>query len=129
MTRTAQHYLDMMRQNPGASVGFTLAAKAVYASRHGAWNGDDVSAIARDLKARYGESLTVAEVRREMGITAHATPGNQHARKHGRPVRAHYSGDAATVARIREIGDGGFSRGLNRLLAAYDESIPLDPAP
>ena len=58
-------------------------------------------------------------------VQAQGAPlGNQNARKHRQPVRAHYSGDAATVARIREIGDGGFSRGVNRLLAAYDE----DPA-
>lgn len=125
--RTQQHYLDMMRRNPGASVGFSLAAAAVYASQHGACEAehrstDEWGAIARDLKRRYGESLTPSEVRREMGIAPHATPGNQHARKHTRHVRVNYSGDAATVQRIREIGDNSFSEGVNRMLAEYDHA-------
>jgi hypothetical protein len=115
----------MMRRNPGASVGFSLAAAAVYAAQHGACEAehrstDEWRAIARDLKSRYGESLTPAEVRREMGVTPHATPGNQHARKHAQHVRVNYSADAATVARIREIGGRSFSAGVNRLLAHYD---------
>lgn len=69
--RNAQHYRDMLARNPDASIGFSLAARMVYASRHGACEDEDCGTdewreIARDLKRRYGENLTVDEVRAEM---------------------------------------------------------------
>jgi hypothetical protein len=33
--RNAQHFYRLLDQNPDASVGFTLAASAVYAARYG----------------------------------------------------------------------------------------------
>ena len=71
--RDKQHYLNMLAQNPDAGVGFTLAASAVYAARHGLCENeqrrtDEWSDIARDLKSRYGETLTTDEVRAEMEI-------------------------------------------------------------
>lgn len=71
-TRDKQHYLNMLEQNPNAQVGFTLAAAAVYAARYGVCEPADHGSeewreIARDLKARYGETLDPDEVRAEMG--------------------------------------------------------------
>jgi len=69
--RNKTHYLNLLAQNPSAQVGFTLAASAVYAARHG--NCDDAERgtnewadIARDLRKRYGESLDADQVRAEM---------------------------------------------------------------
>jgi hypothetical protein len=73
--RTKKHYENLLDRNPNASVGFTLAAQAVYAARHGNYPGpnesdgtdiDEWRTIARNLKQKYGESLTVDEVRHEM---------------------------------------------------------------
>lgn len=69
--RDAAHYRKLLAQNPAASVGFTLAAAAVYASRFGSCEAadhttDEWKQIARDLKTRYGENLTADEVRSEM---------------------------------------------------------------
>lgn len=71
--RTHKHYLDMLSRNPETSIGFTLAAQAVYAAKLGVF---DVNApdhdeieyreIALSLREKYGESLSVDEVRREM---------------------------------------------------------------
>ena len=72
-TRTHQHYLRLLSQNSSSAIGFPLAAQAVYAARHGAFDAnaddhdqDEYCSIARDLKQRYGENLTVEEVRKEM---------------------------------------------------------------
>jgi hypothetical protein len=70
--RDKQHYLDMLDQNPGAQVGFTLAASAIYAARYGSCEAadhgtDEWREIARDLKSRYGENLDTDQVRSEMG--------------------------------------------------------------
>jgi hypothetical protein len=70
--RDKQHYLNMLDQNPDAQVGFTLAASAVYAARYVTCEPADHgtqewSAIARDLKSRYGENLSTDDVRSEMG--------------------------------------------------------------
>jgi len=70
--RNAQHYTTLLDQNPATSVGFALAASAVYAARHGVCENehratDEWAAIARDLRARYGENLTTDQVRAEMG--------------------------------------------------------------
>jgi len=72
--RDREHYIKVLAENPNATIGTTLAAAAVYAARHGRCEpedrGDDWRAIVRDLQARYGENLTVDEVRREMrGLT------------------------------------------------------------
>ena len=70
--RTLTHYQKMLTENPGTAIGFTLAADIIYAARHGAIKrseargGDEWKTIARNLKSRYGENLTVDEVRSEM---------------------------------------------------------------
>jgi hypothetical protein len=74
MMRTKKHYEDMLRKNPNTSIGVTLAADMVYAARHGGsikrgddHRGDDWKNIARLLKQKYGENLTVDQVRLEGG--------------------------------------------------------------
>ena len=71
--RTKKHYENLLDKNPNASVGFTLAAQAVYASRNGVFdnNSDDFNdeeyrKIALGLKKKYGDNLAPDEVRREM---------------------------------------------------------------
>jgi hypothetical protein len=72
--RNKAHYQKMLEQNPNASVGFTLAAAMVYAARFGVCEAehhstDEWKTIARDLKARYGETLTPDEARAEMKVS------------------------------------------------------------
>jgi hypothetical protein len=69
--RDKQHYLDLLDKNPNASVGFSLAAAAVYAARYGICEAEhhgteEWRGIARALKSKYGENLTVDEVRAEI---------------------------------------------------------------
>lgn len=69
--RDVRHYYRLLDQNQSASVGFTLAAAAVYAARYGVCEAEQHSTeewkqIARNLKADYGETLTTDEVRAEM---------------------------------------------------------------
>ena len=69
--RDANHYRGLIHSNPGASIGYTLAAAAIYAARYGKCEADERGTdewkqIARDLKARYGENLSAADVLREM---------------------------------------------------------------
>lgn len=69
--RDANHYRKLLATNRNAAVGFTLAAAAVYAARFGACEAEHHStpeyrAIARDLKARHGETLTAQQVEAEM---------------------------------------------------------------
>jgi hypothetical protein len=69
--RNPQHFRDMFAAHPSAKIGFVLAASAVYAQRHGiceAEHHEDAEwwHIARTLKSRYGDTLTVNEVLREM---------------------------------------------------------------
>jgi hypothetical protein len=69
--RDKQHFLNMLDRNPSAQVGFALAAAAVYAARYGVCeakhhNTKEWKEIAHALKAKYGESLSVDEVRAEM---------------------------------------------------------------
>lgn len=80
--RTKKHYENLFNQNPNTSVGFTLAAQAVYAAKNGNYpgpnesDGTDVSAcksIARELKSKYGENLTVEQVREEMAAVIEPT--------------------------------------------------------
>ena len=70
--RTKKHYEKMLTENPNTSIGYTLAADMVFASRHDVINraddhgGDEWKNIARNLKSRYGEALSVDQVRHEM---------------------------------------------------------------
>ncbi|MCI0549435.1 MAG: hypothetical protein L0287_00625 [Anaerolineae bacterium] len=69
--RNEQHYRRILEQNPNASVGFTLAASMVYATRYGVCEAehhgtDEWLEIARRLKSQYGENLSVDEVSDEM---------------------------------------------------------------
>jgi len=67
--RDRAHYFEMLTRNQGATIGYTLAAKMVV-SVFGAEIPSDhwkVRDTARWLRARYGEVMTVDEVRREMG--------------------------------------------------------------
>ena len=70
--RTKKHYEKMLSENPNANIGFTLAADMIYAARHDvihrseAHQSDEWRTIARNLKSRYGENLSVDEVRHEM---------------------------------------------------------------
>ncbi|MCK9570079.1 hypothetical protein M0R72_14140 [Candidatus Pacearchaeota archaeon] len=69
--RTKKHYEKMLAENQSDAIGFTLAADMVYAARHDIINraeahgGDEWKRIARNLKSKYGEALTVEEVRAE----------------------------------------------------------------
>lgn len=68
--RTKQHYIDLLDKNPNTTVGFTLAAQAVYAAKNGSFDSDTgdnaYRKIARSLKQKYGENLTVEQVKTEM---------------------------------------------------------------
>ncbi len=70
--RTKKHYEKMLSENPNTTIGWTLAADMVFAARHDVINraeahgGDEWRTIARNLKSRYGENLTVNQVRHEM---------------------------------------------------------------
>lgn len=69
--RTKQHYEIMLNENPGTSIAFALAADMVYAAIHGQCDVSDHIEqewrnIARSLKNKYGENLTVDEVRSAM---------------------------------------------------------------
>ncbi len=70
--RTRKHYEKMLLANPATTIGFTLAADMVYAGRHDviaraeAHGSDEWRGIARNLKSRYGESLSVDQVRHEI---------------------------------------------------------------
>lgn len=70
--RTKRHYEKMLSENPNTTIGFALAADMVFAARHDVINRveahgtDEWRTIAGNLKSKYGENLTVAEVRHEM---------------------------------------------------------------
>jgi hypothetical protein len=70
--RTKKHYEKILYENPNTSIWFTLAADMVYAARHDVIHRaddhgtDEWRTIARNLKSRYGENLTVEQVRHEM---------------------------------------------------------------
>ena len=68
---TEKHYRDMISNNPGATIGFVLAARAVYTTRYGCYDTADGSTqrfrdIALQLADRYGEALTTNELKLEM---------------------------------------------------------------
>jgi hypothetical protein len=70
--RTKKHYEALLTQNPNTSIGFTLAADMIYAARHGSifrsevHGGEEWRNIALMLKRKYGENLSVEQVRHEM---------------------------------------------------------------
>lgn len=73
--RNKKHYQDMFDRNPDATVGFSLAASAVYAARYGVCEDEhrgteEHAAIARALRTKYGDEITIAEVTRAMTATA-----------------------------------------------------------
>lgn len=73
--RDEQHYRRMLEANPGAGVGFTLAAAMIYAARYGACEAEqhgteEFKTIARRLRTDYGESLDVDNVTAEMDRAA-----------------------------------------------------------
>jgi hypothetical protein len=69
--RTKKHYEKMLSENPNTYIWFALAADMVFAARHDFINraedhgGDEWKTIARNLKSKYGENLTVEQVRDE----------------------------------------------------------------
>jgi hypothetical protein len=67
----------MLDHNPNASIGFALAANMVYAAINGVCEEEHHISqqwrdIARRLKAKYGDNLSVDEVRTEMDKQAAA---------------------------------------------------------
>jgi len=66
--RTKKHYEKMLSENPTTSVDFSLAADMVFAARHGSINrgedheGAEWRTIAKKLKRKYGENLSVSQV-------------------------------------------------------------------
>jgi hypothetical protein len=69
--RNAQHFRAMFTAHPTARIGFVMAASAIYAQRHGICEAEHHEdrewwEIARALKSRYGDTLTVNEVLLEM---------------------------------------------------------------
>ncbi len=70
--RTKKHYEKMLSENPNTAIGYTLAADMVYAARHDVIHraedhgSDEWRTIAGNLKSKYGENLTVDQVRHEM---------------------------------------------------------------
>ena len=103
---TIADYAELLTSNPRTTIGFTLAADIIYAARNGAIKrseargGDEWRTIALNLKRKYGESLSVDEVRSEMSPAKIAaailgksrTPkktaaARKNARLGGRPVK------------------------------------------
>lgn len=71
MRRTKSHYRKLITDNPTTAFGLSLAAQAVYASRHGAFDSNDQDEasyreIYLDLKQRHGDALRSAELSAEM---------------------------------------------------------------
>jgi hypothetical protein len=69
--RTLLHYQNMLQNNPHALIGIILAASMIYAAAHGSCEPDDHNtaewkAIARRLKATYGETLDPVAVKAEI---------------------------------------------------------------
>lgn len=70
---TERHYRDMISDNPRATVGFVLAARAVYAAKHGAFDTKDDDTprfrrLACEMANKYGQSLTTTEMKFEMDM-------------------------------------------------------------
>jgi hypothetical protein len=71
MTRDAEYYGVLIRQNAGATVSFVLAANAVYAAKFGLCDSEQIMdrewlSIAGKLKKTYGNYLTADKVLAEM---------------------------------------------------------------
>ncbi len=71
MIHDAAHYWELIRCNPGATVGFAIASNAVYAARFGLCETEHLNdeawlSIAGRLKETYGDYLTAAQVLAEM---------------------------------------------------------------
>lgn len=69
MRRDAEQFRRLFASNPNASIGFSLAARAVYAARFGFADDPDPAAfgeIARRLKTKFGEEMGASEVLAEM---------------------------------------------------------------
>jgi hypothetical protein len=69
--RDKKHYLNLFASNRSATIGVTLAAKAVFAAEHGFFdithpNSAEWMTIARKLKRRYGENMSYEQVLEEM---------------------------------------------------------------
>ena len=64
--RDGTHYRRMMENNPSAAIGVTLAARAIYAARHGVCEDADCNGewrdLVRELRAEHGESLAAHTV-------------------------------------------------------------------
>ena len=67
--RSKEHFVQLMTQNQSATVGISLAAKAVYAAKYGFFdanndffNRDDYNDIYRSLSSLYGESMNAGQV-------------------------------------------------------------------
>jgi hypothetical protein len=77
--RDAEHYRNLMADNPGASVGATLAAAAIYAVRHGSCEADDHATpefrdLVRDLQRKHGENVDAGAVLAEMDAELEGDP-------------------------------------------------------
>lgn len=72
--RNAAHYRRMMMENPDTSVGVSLAAAAVYATRYGVCEAsdrtDEYREIVRALKRAYGETMDAQTVLEVMDVGA-----------------------------------------------------------
>jgi 3-dehydroquinate synthetase len=65
--RDKRHYQNMMSGNHNATVGFSLAADAVYASRYGSCDASDHQKtewrqIAGELRSEYGDNIPASTV-------------------------------------------------------------------
>lgn len=65
--RDEQHYRRMLEENPNAQIHFTLAASMIYAQQNGCCEHQhrgtsEWKTIARRIKLRYGEVLSVDDV-------------------------------------------------------------------
>jgi hypothetical protein len=70
---TEKHYRDIVYDNPHATVGFVLAARAVYATRHGSFDTRDGDTprfrrLACEMANKYGQQMTTEEMKFEMDV-------------------------------------------------------------
>ena len=125
--RTAAHYRRLLDENPTASVGFSLAAAAVYAARYGSCDDEEHGTpqwreIARDLKKRYGESLSVDEVHAEMGVPRIGRPP-KHPGEH--TIRTTVALTAADFARLDAVPGKSRSDRIRHLIEFYEQHTAL----
>jgi len=77
--RDREYYLKILKSPHYARIGFTLAASMIYAARYGVCDlkhrrTGEFAAIARQLKTRYGEALSVEEAGEEMDNAINGNP-------------------------------------------------------